>query len=593
MLNLYPAQTLFIRNARRRIGYCKALLLSAILLFCCRDALAQPHPTVTIDNVPEPVADNIRQHLSLSDEQCQISARRRQTLTSTAADKVRTAMQALGYYQATWEIQPLTTDSCWGLAINVEPGPPVMLDQVEVSLSGEAETDTRFIRLIERMSPQMGEQLNHGRYDSLKTALLKLAQQRGYAEAQFTRQQLLINVAESQADIFLSFSSGPRYRFGPLQLDQNIFDEAFLKRFVPFENDTPFNASLLGQFQQVLINTRYFDQVSVTPLTPDSTAKLIPVRVVLTPGARYSTSLGIGIATDTGPRTSVAFRNNRANQQGHRYGADAQLSSLLYNVNMDYQIPLDKPASELLTLKGGWEKEDTDSAKSETWVAGISHTKTQKNQWIRSLDLVYQVESFEVADEEHDSELIIPGIGWQRSWMDNPVHPNRGWRLQFSLRGAEESLGSDISFLQLRGAGKYIYPLMGGRLLGRLDAGSSAVNHFEEMPATLRFFAGGDNSVRGYDYEELGPTNNAGEVLGGRHLLATSLEYDYPIYKDYSLAVFYDAGNAFDTGNFTLKSSMGVGVRWRSPLGPIRVDIAFPEDSDETFRLHLSMGPDL
>lgn len=569
------------------------MLLPAIPLLCCTAALAQPHPTVTIDNAPTPVVDNIRQHLSLSDEQCQISERRRQTLTSAAADKIRSAMQALGYYQATWEIHPLITDNCWGLTINVEPGPPVMLGQVEVSLNGEAEADARFVRLIEQMTPQTGEQLNHGRYDSLKTALLKQAQQRGYAEAQFTRQQLLVNVAENRADIFLSFSSGPRYRFGPLQLEQNIFDEAFLKRFVPFDSDTPFNASLLGQFQQVLINTRYFDQVTVTPLPPDATAKVIPVHVVLTPGARYSTSLGVGIATDTGPRASIAFRNNRANQQGHRYGADAQLSSLLYNVNMDYQIPLDKPASELLTLKSGWEKEDTDSAKSETWVAGISHSTIQNNQWTRSLDLVYQLESFEVAGEKQNSELIIPGIGWQRSWMDNPVHPNRGWRVQFSMRGAVETLGSDLSFLQLRGAGKYIYPLMGGRLLGRLDLGSSAVNRFEDMPATLRFFAGGDNSVRGYDYEELGPTNNAGDVLGGRHLLATSLEYDHPVYKDYSLAVFYDAGNAFDTGSFSLKRSMGVGVRWRSPLGPIRVDIAFPEDSDESFRLHLSMGPDL
>ncbi|MEZ5530096.1 MAG: autotransporter assembly complex family protein [Porticoccaceae bacterium] len=566
------------------------------LLLCCCGAVAQPqslHPKVTIDNAPEAVVENIRQHLSLDEQRCTVGERRRQALLESADNKIRTALQALGYYQTSWQKELTSEEKCWGLKLHITLGPPVILEQVRVELLGEAAEDSSFKELVARLAPASGEQLHHGKYEELKTALQQLARQRGYAEAHFTQQQLLVHSGENRADILLGFDSGPRYRFGPVNFEQDLLEQSFLQRFVPFSTGEPFNAIQLGKFQQALINSRYFDQVNVTPAPPNAATRAIPVQVVLTPGPRYSTSVGVGAATDTGPRGTLGFRNNRANQEGHRYGADAQLSRVASFVNLNYQIPLDQPASELLTFKGGWEEEDTESAESETWFTGLFHTTTQANDWLRSLELVYQVESFQVADDDHNTRLLIPGIGWQRTQVDNPIFPNRGWRMKFSVRGAAESALSDISFLQVRAAGKGILPLSGGRLLGRVEAGASTVNRFEDMPASLRFFAGGDNSVRGYDYEELGPLNDVGEVVGGRHLLTTSVEYDYPVYKDYSLALFYDAGNAFDNSHFTLKKSFGFGVRWQSPLGPIRVDLAFPEESDESFRLHLSMGPDL
>ncbi|HAI23845.1 MAG TPA: outer membrane protein assembly factor, partial [Alcanivorax sp.] len=115
-----------------------------------------------------------------------------------------------------------------------------------------------------------------------------------------------------------------------------------------------------------------------------------------------------------------------------------------------------------------------------------------------------------------------------------------------------------------------------------------------ELPASIRFFAGGDASVRGFAYESLGPLDNDGEVIGGRHLLVGSLEYDHPISEQWSLAVFTDAGNAFNNfDDYEIRHSAGFGVRWRSPLGPIRVDFARGIEEGREWRLHLSMGPDL
>ncbi|MDF1529045.1 MAG: BamA/TamA family outer membrane protein, partial [Sedimenticola sp.] len=162
------------------------------------------------------------------------------------------------------------------------------------------------------------------------------------------------------------------------------------------------------------------------------------------------------------------------------------------------------------------------------------------------------------------------------------------------LKGAEEALFSDVRFFQLQAAAKWIYPLGAGRLLIRGDTGLTLTEDFEKLPASYRFFAGGDQSVRGYGYQALGPKNTDGTVVGGRYLLSGSVEYEYPIKDDWSAALFVDAGNAVDGWNEELKRSAGVGLRWRSPVGPIRLDLAIPEDtSEDSFRIHFSMGADL
>src|SRR5690606_2460729 len=144
------------------------------------------------------------------------------------------------------------------------------------------------------------------------------------------------------------------------------------------------------------------------------------------------------------------------------------------------------------------------------------------------------------------------------------------------------------------GRAKLIFPLLGGRIISRADAGFTEADELIELPSSVRFFAGGDNSVRGYAYESLGPTNDDGDVVGGRHLLTGSIEYDHLFLPSWSAAIFIDGGNAFDTvDTFEALYGYGVGIRWRSPIGPIRLDVAGPSDQRDAFRIHVSMGPDL
>jgi translocation and assembly module TamA len=189
----------------------------------------------------------------------------------------------------------------------------------------------------------------------------------------------------------------------------------------------------------------------------------------------------------------------------------------------------------------------------------------------------------------------MPGIGWTRVIADNPLYPRNGLRVNFKTRGSLQEVISDISFLQLMGSFKGILGLpWRSRVIGRVDAGATFMNSFDQLPPSVRFFAGGDNSIRGYAYKSLGPENASGDVEGGKNLLVGSLEIEHRFADKWALAAFVDAGNAFDDTVIDAKTGVGLGIRWRSPVGPIRLDFAHPLDnSDELFRVHFVMGPEL
>jgi translocation and assembly module TamA len=156
-------------------------------------------------------------------------------------------------------------------------------------------------------------------------------------------------------------------------------------------------------------------------------------------------------------------------------------------------------------------------------------------------------------------------------------------------------MGSTISLLQGRANAKLIHGLGTGRLILRGEAGATAGAGVEELPSSLRFFAGGDTSVRGFGFQQLGPVDDDGNLIGGRYLLVGSVEYDHPIGGGkWGVAIFIDLGNAFnDFNDYELKGGGGVGLRWRSPVGPLRLDLAHAPDSNDNFRIHFTMGPDL
>ena len=198
------------------------------------------------------------------------------------------------------------------------------------------------------------------------------------------------------------------------------------------------------------------------------------------------------------------------------------------------------------------------------------------------------------AGEETTRDLVIPSLGLVRSRFDDTVYASRGYRLSALLKGGSETLGSDVSFLRLDlGASgvRQVWP--GGRILGRMEIGRIRTDDIDELPLAQRYFAGGDTSVRGFGYQDLGPVNDDGETVGGQYLAVASVELEQLIRGNWGAAVFVDHGNAVNDPETDLRTSAGIGLRYRSPVGVFRVDVAQAIDGDESPRLHLSLGVNL
>ncbi|MAT51301.1 MAG: hypothetical protein CMK32_08990 [Porticoccaceae bacterium] len=549
--------------------------------------------TLEIHGVEGALADNIRAHWPVDQVACPVTPQRWWRLEREADRQIAAALKALGYYHGFWHLERMGDGSdCGRVLLNVTQGPATVIERVNITLSGDGQGEPVFTDYLDALPLAPGDRLNHGNYDAIKTELQRRARSQGYFESRFETARLVVDTNANQASVELRFITGPRYKFGAIRFPDTPLSNDLLSRFLPFKPGSPFDSERLIQFQDNLINSQYFDSVSVEQGVPDSEQKIVPIEVALTAKTRFQTRIGAGVSTDTGPRITYSLHNRRMNSRGDTYHIDTQLSGVDSFARFQFEQPGQRPLREKYLWSLGVHQEDTDTALSRKLVAEAARLTIEGENWLQNLSLRFLYEDFDIAGESEATMLLMPGIGWSRSESNHPRYPTHGWRLQFSARGAIEGIASDMTLGQATAEGKVILPLFGGRLLSRVNLGATALDDFSRLPASLRFFAGGDNSVRGYQYESLGPENSQGDVVGGKHLLAGSIEVDHKIWREVALAAFIDAGTAFDTRDFTLHQSAGVGIRWFSPIGPIRFDLAFPL-KDGGFRVHLSMGPDL
>ena len=521
-----------------------------------------------------------------------------QRLRRVVEGQAEKAAQALGYYQAriTSEVLAQTPPR---LNLHIEPGEPVRLGNVTVRVDGPA-AQMRAFRLPASAELKPGARLNHGRYEAAKRHIQNQASRYGFFRGHFTRQQLRVDPQTGLADVELIYDSGPRFFLGAVSFEGDMpFDDELLQRMVPFKVDTPYDSERIADLYTALRSSGYFESVRVdaSPGTAQE-QQVIPVKVHLQTRLPRTMGLGLGFSTDVGPRGRANWERHWANPQGHSYGAELELSAPRQNVGLWYDVPLDPPLTDKLRYAGGYQYEelaDTDSLSRLLTVGPEWHSQLDSG-WQRVISLKWQREEYRLGDDSGLSTLLMPGISYSYLHSDNRIDPNHGYRLQFDASVAKEGLLSDSDVIHGNVLLKGLTTLwQNHRFLGRVQVGGTESKGFNSsVPPSLRYFAGGDQSVRGYDYQSLSPENNQGDKIGARYMVAASAEYQYSVADKWRVATFYDTGNAFNSLDFpTLKSAVGIGVRWVSPVGPLRLDLAHPLDDEGGVRLHFSMGPEL
>ncbi|MEE4180374.1 autotransporter assembly complex protein TamA [Pseudomonas viridiflava] len=513
-----------------------------------------------------------------------------------AEQQAEKAAQALGYYQAQIDSEIQDGENP-RLVIKVLPGEPIRLRNVVVRVEGPAASLKAF-KVPQSDALKTGAVLNHGHYEDAKRLIQNQASRYGFFSGRFTSQRLSIDPRAGVADIELVYGSGPRYSLGKVMFSgDSPFDEDLLKRMVPFKENTPYDSQLIAELNQAMQASGYFEGVRVDAAPTAAVGQVIPVTVQLETRKPRTMGLGLGFSTDVGPRGRANWTRHWANAQGHSYGFESEISAPRQNVGLWYDVPLDPPLTDKLRFAGGYQYEEiagTDSLSKLLTVGPEWHSKLPSG-WERVISLKWQREEYRLGDDSGLSTLLMPGISYSYLRSDDRIDPHKGYRLQFDAQVAKEGLGSDANLVRGNVLLKGLTTIaQNHRFLGRVQFGGNFTDGYTSIPPSLRFFAGGDQSVRGYDYQTLSPTNSDGDRIGGRYMVAGSVEYQYSIAEKWRLATFVDQGNSFNNLDLpSLKTGVGFGVRWVSPVGPLRLDLAHPLDDDGGVRLHFSMGPEL
>lgn len=562
-------------------------------------AAESPRIGLEVSGVEGAVVRNIRAHVSLTSKPCTVSPSYLLALGERAEDETQEALQAFGYYASRVTVDIDRSGDCPLARIAVTAGDPVLLDKVAIEIRGPGGSDTGFQAQVESIALNVGDTLNHQNYASAKQLIESVALERGYLDGKFVTRQLKVDPAGRRAEVNLIFDSGPRYLLGEIYIEQEpaFLDETLIRRFLENTAGDPYTAARVASYQRALSKGSYFNQVEVRPRLSAPVDNTIPVDIKLTPRHRHKFSYGIGMSTDEGIRGRASYQNRRLNHAGHQLDIAAKGSLIEQTFTTGYRIPRRNPVDEWLTLQAGVKRRDVDTFDSIETQVSVSETKRRPWGWMETHFIELNREDYTVAGPNEVSIFLSPGVNWRRTTSDNDIFPTRGYSINLELKGAAEPVFSDTSFAYslLKLASVYSLPFeLRALLRGRF--GAIWVDDFERLPPSKRFFAGGDNSIRGYEIDSLGPVDADNDVIGGTYLAIFNLEFDHYFTDSWGVAAFVDSGNAFggDGNSQGFRTGIGAGVRWRSPIGAIRVDVAHPlDDPSEDFRIHLRIGPDL
>lgn len=568
-----------------------ALPLLALILLCGVSAVRADDP-VRVEGATRAQEKNIRAWIG---EPAGTGEAALRAFARRARTEAVGAMQALGYYHAGIEVRVMTgTRNGNHVRLLVRPGEPVRVGHITFVVSGDAADDGTYKQLRERWKLGPGDVFHHGLWRDTQRAVRELLRRRGYFDHEINAREARVILADRVVHLDLRIHSGPRFPFGETHFSGSGIDPELLPGYLPWKPGQGYDQDLVRRLERVLQDTQFFARIDVAT-TVQREPDQVRVDVTLESQDRNLVSIGPGVATDTGPRIHIGWEKPWIGSSGHALRTRLEMSRVRSQFDAVYAIPMWPPLSRSMEFNLNWLDEDVDDHRSERLRAAIQHRRLDLWGWETTHFLRVEEERFDTGNDRGQTLLLIPGTSWSRTRRQGGALASWGDRVHLELQGASEDVVSDLSFLRARLGLRWLRTLYANsRLQLRLDAGSILSDRFEDIPTSLRFFAGGDRSIRGFAYESLGPEDASGEVVGGRNLLVGSMELDWPVAPEWRAALFVDGGSAFDSPTDPYQVGFGGGARWLSPVGPVRLDLAIGlDESDVGFRFHFSLGPDL
>ncbi|EOC1425315.1 autotransporter assembly complex protein TamA [Cronobacter dublinensis] len=516
-------------------------------------------------------------------------------------DAIREGLKALGYYEPTIDFElrePPAGGRRQVLLARVNPGEPVRIGATNVILRGGARDDKEYLALLKKR-PAVGTVLNHNDYDSFKKGLTSVALRRGYFDSEYKKSQLGVSVERRQAFWDIDYDSGTRYRFGDVTFAGSQIREEYLQNLVPFKKGDYYQSSDVAELSRRLSATGWFNSVVVAPEFEKSRqTKVLPLRGVVSPRIKNTVEVGAGYSTDVGPRLKANWRKPWINSYGHSLTTSTSISAPEQQLDFSYKMPLLKnPLEQYYLVQGGFKRTDLNDTEADSTTLAVSRYWDLSSGWQRAINLRWSLDHFTQANVTHTTMLLYPGVMLSRTRSRGGLMPTWGDSQRYSIDYSDTAWGSDVDFVVLQAQNAWIRTLYDKhRFVARGNLGWIETNDFERVPPDLRFFAGGDRSIRGYKYKSISPENDKGKLTGASKLATGSLEYQYNVTGKWWGAVFVDSGEAVnDIKQSNFKTGAGVGVRWQSPVGPIKLDFAVPvgDKEEHGLQFYIGLGPEL
>ena len=550
-----------------------------------------------IENKDKDAWANVQIYLGQIAKEYADGSERHQYLVQTAVDK---ALRAKGYYNTQYQFiymprankKPLLT-------LNVElDSQKVKIDETDVRLSGEASKDEDFTKLVDSV-PKKGTDLNHEQYDGFKSNIESLAFKKGYFDGNWLYHRLEIYPKDHSADWRLGYESGVRYRYGEIRFTDNQIKEEYLRNILTVESGEAYDANDLSKITSDYSSSNWFSSVLVEPHLNEE-EKTVDLNVLFQPKKKNDVEVGIGFATDVGPRFQLNWKKPWINSRGHNIESRTYISAPEQRFEFGYNIPLrEDPLHYYYQFSGSLENEDQNDTKSTAATIGFQRFWTHETGWSFSAGVKARYDSFTQADESHRTLLVYPTASLNRTRSDGNRFPLWGDSQRLTVNWGTKAFASDVNFYSWKASSTWVRTYFDHhRFFLRGEVGHIHSKNFHRIPPALRYFAGGDMSIRGFGYKDISPRDpKNGKLIGGSHLATATAEYQYQIYPDWWAALFYDTGlasNKFEAKD--LHSGAGIGVRWASPIGAIKLDLATPvrsPNNEKGVQFYIGLGSEL
>jgi len=599
----------------------QSCLAAVVLLLSSVAANAARVERVDIVGLDEEMTENVRTSLALYQAVGRdVSGRRMAYLLREAEKQTRRALEPFGYYSPTIDIQRDRQGDALVVRVVVDPGRPVRVRNSDIAILGPGSQDRYLERDIARFVPSVGSVFVHPEYEASRNRLSRRLTERGYFDADFVSHRVEITRADFAADIDLVWNSGDRYNMGPTTFEQTpeqVVNDSLLERLVYWKEGSYYHQGRIDRLRSSLGRLDYFSNINIEPEVDQANERReVPIKVTLTPAKRSIYTAGVSYGTDSGAGIRLGVERRYVNMRGHKALAQVDYAQNRKTLTLQYRVPA-------FAWRDGWYTASLQAADEQTDYIDsrrVEFVASRNGQYNEFLNLVASLhvlrERWAYApeedpdnpvdgdgDEDFDGALYryatfaFPSLRAEYIDVDDRLFPTRGIGGSLMLRGGVDGAASDATFAQIHTRVSWFHGMgESNRLILRGELGHTFTDTVVSIPPSLRFYAGGDRSIRGYDWREVGPriyTRNGDRAfaIGASSVVTASVEFEHYFTRTIGAAVFVDSGDAFDGRSPDWHTGVGIGARYRSPVGPVKFDIARGLDNpDSPFTIGLSIG---